>query len=782
MLLLSWWVVDQYHVEEQLGLVRIFPFVVVGFIIHSSLPLSLRQPFFILTTIGAAVYLFGIWNALTLVGLVLGFLLMAHLVISFRWKVMVVSLSGILLALMKAGILYDLRNEREEVSWVRRLGYFFMLPNLIFPIFPIVDYKIYKATYYNAEPSEIYYRGVTMVMRGLIHLLVYRVIYLYLVPGIDEVNTLMDLVQYLTMSYLTIMRLSGMFHIALGMLLLFGFNLPEIFNNYFLASGFSDYWRRINIYWKDFMLKIFYYPFYFKVKHWNALLSLVVTTVFVFVLTWLLHVYQWFWVLGYADIRATDIAFWCIFGVLVTISAVIQAKKRSPRADPKKWTSSLKKGFEIAATFCTAAIMWSIWVSPTFESWFGVLAINDVTNLDAWIQFTLMILMSSLFISLSYFIYHNHIKESKFESVVLNLNTVILAIILASFGLGCTSTGKAYIEDRFNFSMDSFSKMRLNQADQSTQFENYYDEILTANNLTSPLWQQEADNEDIDRLHKTELVEPTGDMLFHRLKPNQSMMFKGVEITTNSHGMRDKEYSVQPEIGIKRMAVVGGSIEMGSGVADDEVFEQILERRLNLSEEGTDSVQYEILNFSHSSRNLVQHLYNFEKHIVAFKPNMVLLFNHDREWNAMSNMFVKIVKEVGGIDRIPYPGLQQIVEDIRSEGPLTKEAVLREMIPRLEEIYAECYRSIAYICKEEGIVPIWVHLPGLVREGSIKISDGEVAEIAREAGFETINLKDVFDGKKLEDLQVSRKDIHPNAEGHALIAKALHEELKKILK
>ena len=50
------------------------------------------------------------------------------------------------------------------------------------------------------------------------------------------------------------------------MLHLFGFNLPETQSLYYLASSFTDFWRRINIYWKDFMMKVFYYPAFFGLK------------------------------------------------------------------------------------------------------------------------------------------------------------------------------------------------------------------------------------------------------------------------------------------------------------------------------------------------------------------------------------------------------------------------------------------------------------------------------------------------------------------------------------
>ena len=70
-------------------------------------------------------------------------------------------------------------------------------------------------------------------------------------------------------NFLLYLRVSGLFHLVVGMLYLFGFRLPETHHQYLLASSFTDFWRRINIYWKDFMLKIFYYPAFFRLrKRW----------------------------------------------------------------------------------------------------------------------------------------------------------------------------------------------------------------------------------------------------------------------------------------------------------------------------------------------------------------------------------------------------------------------------------------------------------------------------------------------------------------------------------
>ncbi|NIO08549.1 MAG: hypothetical protein GTO40_11300, partial [Deltaproteobacteria bacterium] len=57
---------------------------------------------------------------------------------------------------------------------------------------------------------------------------------------------------------------------------------PETNYRYFLASNFTDFWRRANIYWKDFMLKVVYYPTYFRLRKWDDTFRLIFATVLVF--------------------------------------------------------------------------------------------------------------------------------------------------------------------------------------------------------------------------------------------------------------------------------------------------------------------------------------------------------------------------------------------------------------------------------------------------------------------------------------------------------------------
>ena len=132
--------------------------------------------------------------------------------------------------------------------------------------FPVVDFKTFRRNYYDDDAYRIYQTGVDWIVRGVVHLILYRVVYYHLTLAPSEVTGPGDLAQYLVANFLLYLRVSGQFHLIVGMLHLFGFRLPETHHRYFLASSFTDFWRRINIYWKDFMLKVFYYPAFFRLR------------------------------------------------------------------------------------------------------------------------------------------------------------------------------------------------------------------------------------------------------------------------------------------------------------------------------------------------------------------------------------------------------------------------------------------------------------------------------------------------------------------------------------
>ena len=58
-------------------------------------------------------------------------------------------------------------------------------------------------------------------------------------------------------------------------------------------------------------------------------------------------------------------------------------------------------------------------------------------------------------------------------------------------------------------------------------------------------------------------------------------------MSINRWGMRDRDYEQTPAPDTYRIALTGPSFVMGSGVADNEVFEWLLEDRLNREHAGS---------------------------------------------------------------------------------------------------------------------------------------------------------------------------------------------------
>ena len=155
-----------------------------------------------------------------------------------------------------------------------------------------------------------------------------------------------DLVRYMVTTFLLYLQISGQFHIIIGLLHLFGFNLPETHHNYLLSSSFTDFWRRINIYWKDFIQKVFFNPVYFRVKHWGPTAAMTVATLVAFFFTWLLHSYQWFWIRGTFPMTWQDAVFWGVLAVLVLVNVLYEQRYgRSRRSRARSGRSGREWGW-----------------------------------------------------------------------------------------------------------------------------------------------------------------------------------------------------------------------------------------------------------------------------------------------------------------------------------------------------------------------------------------------------------------------------------------------------
>jgi D-alanyl-lipoteichoic acid acyltransferase DltB (MBOAT superfamily) len=796
-------VVRQFHLETQALYHNVMLLTLWGFLIHYLLPARYRLSFFLLLSLAALAGILGLVNAVWLLGIGLGLIGLAHLRVSYGLRVALLLLAGIGLAALRAGwieaawldviwpilasmfmfrmivYLYDLKHGKAKPTLASTLSYFFLLPNVVFPFFPIIDYSTFRRTYYDDEQHAIYQKGLKWILRGVVHLLLYRYISYYVMLAPQEVTNAAELVRYLVANFALYIRISGQFHLIVGLLHLFGFNLPETHHLYFLASSFTDMWRRINIYWKDFMLKVFYYPVYFRIRRWGPTASMVLATAFVFFLTWLLHAYQWFWLRGSFLLTALDVLFWLILTVLIVANMLVEAKRGRDRALGQRARSlgdTVALALRTAGIFTVMAVLWSLWSAESIRDWISLLSVVRIAPADiAVLVFAFLALTAVVGVA----IWVSARGETSAKLGRKQAAPIKTAPATVGSLLFLVLLGQPAVYGRLGAQAQAFlgdmTMNRLSDREAVLLQRGYYEDLVGVDRFNSQLWEIYTKRpSDWPTIMETDAARPTGDNLIFELVPSTTITFQGAELSTNRWGMRDRDYERLPAPDTYRIALTGPSFVMGSGVANDEVFEGLLEDRLNREHAGSPYARYEILNFAVPGYSALQELMVLEQDGLSFQPDALFFIAHQREEEAV---VMYLADRISAGAELPYPDLMELAHRAGLEAGATKAEAERRLHPVGAEILSWTYRRIVETSRAHGILPVWIFVPTLenpLRQETVV----QLARLAEESGFIVLDLSDAYEQQDLESLVVAYWDRHPNAEGHRLLADRLYQALQ----
>ena len=143
--------------------------------------------------------------------------------------------------------------------------------------------------------------------------------------------------------------------------------------------------------------------------------------------------------------------------------------------------------------------------------------------------------------------------------------------------------------------------------------------------------------------------------------PNWQATTHGHKLTINSLGMRGREHSVVKPRGTKRILVLGSSFTWGFGVADDEVFSELLEDKLA----NFGHARYEVLNTGVSGWGTDQALLFLADEGFQYAPDLVVLsFNltehpiynvNSVQFGLAKPMFLDTNLQLGNVP-VPKPG------------------------------------------------------------------------------------------------------------------------------
>ena len=377
-----------------------------------------------------------------------------------------------------------------------------------------------------------------------------------------------EFLQYLVSNFLLYLRVSGLFHMVVGMLHLFGFHLPETHHRYLLAASFTDFWRRINIYWKDFMQKIFYFPLVFALKRLGTNNAIIVATMFVFVLTWLLHSYQWFWLRGTWLLAWHDMLFWAVLGVLVVANSLYEIKygrKRSLGKSTSTWQQSARHHRQ---DLCDVLVHLHPLVVLDQRVDRRRLALWTALKGPYTAEALLFPVLSLIVIALG------SITDPGAQAGAVPGNaprawgreraiTVasLLALVLISIEGVHTRVGP-----EFATMVHSLRSAHLSRLDNAKLERGYYEGLLSVDRFNSQLWEVYAKKPsnwlDVESAGLKRFV---GGFAQTDLIPSFVLTTKYGTVTINRWGMRDQDYAQEPPAGTLAGRVLGRVVGHGLG-------------------------------------------------------------------------------------------------------------------------------------------------------------------------------------------------------------------------
>lgn len=815
-------IADNFLIEQTYGFGKLIPIIFAGFVIHAWLPKQWRAPFFLLLFPISAVSLLGMISGAALIGLGVFLFILCHLPVSIMARGVILLAVAVLLAAIRAGAivvpvpqeywafarilptqtlpilsamfmfraivyLYDLRHEKAPVSFWQRLGYFFMFPNVCFPLFPVIDYQAYKRTYFDRDAFQIYQKGIDWILRGITHLLLYRIVYHYFVPDPQTVDSFAEVGQYALSSFLLYLRVSGLFHLIIGVLCLFGYNLPETHHRYYLSESFTDFWRRINIYWKDFMMKLFYYPIFMRLRKWGMTRAMVAATLITFLITWALHSYQWFWLRGTFPLHPQDMMFWGLLAVLVTLNSLYEEKYGRKRRGLTKQSGmppgeALERSVKVTTVFIVICLLWSFWTSSSIEQWLAVMAVAVSASALEWLAFFgLWLLAIGIGVAVQLF------NDRRSRTAVDEASTIPYRVAwVGSVSIFLLAIANPQISDRLDSRASdlvaTITGDQLNTRDQQQLVKGYYEQMLGAETTGAMAWSVIPDKPDDwhwDGNPERDFIVETGDIRSTAFRPGLVATHKGRDFRTNQWGLRGPEIELAKPPGTRRIAMLGSSYTVGAGVEAELTFPFLLQDYLNQNNVGTDAVRFEVLNLAYPGESVLRSSSRLENQALDFDVDIAVYMSVTEEVQFILRNLRDVVKrETGNVD----PFLLDIIEQAEVTSSMAADEIERRLRPYGDQLLEWGYRDFARFAEEHGIVPIVFVLPRTGDTVSHYNNEWEhLSEIAGKAGLTVIDLKGVYgDPQERNNLKLAPWDWHPNAKGHELLARRIYEDLMEL--
>lgn len=263
------------------------------------------------------------------------------------------------------------------------------------------------------------------------------------------------------------------------------------------------------------------------------------------------------------------------------------------------------------------------------------------------------------------------------------------------------------------------------------------------------------------------------------MKPNLDRLFKKVPFRTNSAGMRDQEYALDKPPDTFRVAVIGDSYSIPSGVTIEDAYHSRVESSLNAAGQNDGSSRrYEFLNFSVGGYQLPKYLAMLRERALEYSPDLILIGFSTNDY-----FFVRMPE---GFQRKPYREKPRTYPFFQSElaawyrrqtAPKLKPRAPKQIVLKPHwRSEVEKYMGEFGRLSRETQIPIVVVFLAHDRWQYAKLVE-EIEEIATANDLAFIDATEPFPEHPDRSLNIYPADGHANGTAHAMIADVLEREL-----
>ncbi len=260
--------------------------------------------------------------------------------------------------------------------------------------------------------------------------------------------------------------------------------------------------------------------------------------------------------------------------------------------------------------------------------------------------------------------------------------------------------------------------------------------------------------------------------------PGWKATTRGRPLTINTKGLRDRDYPSEKPAGVKRILVLGDSYTWGYGVADTEVFTEVLEERL-----ASGLTRWEVINAGVSGWGTDQQYLFFKQEGIQYDPDVVVVaffIGNDIDNNFASQQY--------GLHKPVFIDYELTLGNVPVPRPTQRvDGALQSRVDRLEPIRltTSILQGISDACAERDCQLVLMkfgiflapELPYAINleRGFVQAKDQAALQLSY------LDLDRAFRERKLDtpSLLEGNDDGHWNAYGHKQVAILLQEFLQQ---